>query len=189
MRARMAIFASGVDCEFREVDLKAKPAAMLAASPKGTVPVLVCEDGAVIDESLDIMRHILRRHDSEGWLSRAPLNDQLGLIARNDGPFKHHLDRYKYASRFEGEGSLFHRAEGVKFLEALNDRLADGYLFGSRRVLADIAIFPFVRQFRIADDVWFDALPFDRLKDWLSRLTQSDVFLKAMKKRAVWQPD
>ncbi|MEZ5897240.1 MAG: glutathione S-transferase [Parvularculaceae bacterium] len=185
MRARMAITASRVEVEQREVDLKAKPAAMLEASPKGTVPVLICKDGTVIDESLDIMLHVLRRHDSEGWLSRAPLDDQLALIACNDGPFKDNLDRYKYASRFEGEDSLFHRAEGVKFLETLNDRLGDGYLFGSKSALADIAIFPFVRQFRIADDIWFDALPFNHLKDWLLRLTQSDLFRGVMKKSAV----
>lgn len=188
MRARMAIAASGFDVEQREVELKAKPAAMLEASPKGTVPVLVCENGAVIDESLNIMLHVLRGHDSEGWLSRAPLDDQIALIARNDGPFKHHLDRYKYASRFEGEDSLFHRAEGVKFLEALNERLSAGYLFGGDRVLADIAIFPFVRQFRIADEKWFDALSLDQLKDWLARLMQSDLFRGVMKKHDVWRP-
>ena len=48
MRARMALWASGQHCELREVVLRDKPAELLAASPKGTVPVLVLADGTVI---------------------------------------------------------------------------------------------------------------------------------------------
>ena len=56
MRARMALLVSGQTVELREIVLRAKPQAMLDASPKGTVPVLVLSDGRVIDQSLDIMR-------------------------------------------------------------------------------------------------------------------------------------
>jgi glutathione S-transferase len=96
MRARMAIAVSGVEVEHREIMLRDKPAEMLAASPKGTVPVLVLPDGAVIDESLDIMRWALSQNDPDGWLGR--IDD--GLIAENDGPFKAALDRYKYPHRY-----------------------------------------------------------------------------------------
>ncbi|HWV12635.1 MAG TPA: glutathione S-transferase N-terminal domain-containing protein, partial [Sphingobium sp.] len=92
MRARMALIVSGQPVELREVVLRDKPPAMLSLSPKGTVPVLALPDGAVIDESLDIMRWALRLHDPEGWLD----GDDAALIAANDGPFKQHLDRYKY---------------------------------------------------------------------------------------------
>ena len=68
MRARLALAVSGTRCELREVKLSAKPEAMLAASPKGTVPVLVLPEGEVIAESIDIMRWALARHDPDGWL-------------------------------------------------------------------------------------------------------------------------
>ena len=75
-------------CVLREVDLKAKPAEMIAASPKGTVPVLVMADGSVLEESLDIMLWALARHDPEGWLTPGAgnLEDMLALIRRVDGP-------------------------------------------------------------------------------------------------------
>ncbi len=81
MRARMALWAAGVTVELREVKLAAKPPELLAASPKGTVPVLVPADGTVIDESLEIMRWALAQHDPEGWLA----GDDPALIATRSG--------------------------------------------------------------------------------------------------------
>jgi glutathione S-transferase len=63
MRARLAVLASDTVCEIREVKLSAKPAELLALSPKATVPVLDLRDGAIIDQSLDIMRWALGRSD------------------------------------------------------------------------------------------------------------------------------
>ena len=51
----MAIYISGQKCEIREVLLRDKPPSMLEYSPKGTVPVLILQDGSVIDESLDVI--------------------------------------------------------------------------------------------------------------------------------------
>jgi len=68
MRARLALYASGMTVELREVSLRDKPASMLAVSPKASVPVLVLPDGDVIDESWDIMQWSLHRHDPDGWL-------------------------------------------------------------------------------------------------------------------------
>lgn len=103
MRARLALRVSGVQYELREVSLKSKPAEMLAASPKGTVPVLVLSNGQVIDESLDIMRWALAQSDPDGWLTQASMEDMLTLIAANDGKFKHALERYKYPNRYPQE--------------------------------------------------------------------------------------
>ena len=133
MRARLALAVSNTACTLREVKISAKPAAMLTASPKGTVPVLVQADGTVIDESLDIMRWALTQRDPEDWLAR----DDPALIARNDGAFKHDLDRYKYPER-HGSDALVHRETGLAFLRALDDRLADAaQLCGPVRGLAD----------------------------------------------------
>ena len=49
MRARLAIQAAGLECRLREVVLRDKPQEMLEVSPKGTVPVLILEDGRVVE--------------------------------------------------------------------------------------------------------------------------------------------
>jgi glutathione S-transferase len=184
MRARLALAVSGTRCELREVKLSAKPEAMLAASPKGTVPVLVLPDGAVIDESIDIMRHALASRDPEGWLAR----DDAALIARNDGPFKHDLDRYKYSQR-HGPDAEVHREGGLAFLRDLDARLADaGQLCGPERGLADMAIMPFVRQFAAVDRDWFDAQPLPRLQAWLAGHLASDLFSAIMMRVPPWTP-
>ena len=184
MRARMALLVSGQTVELREILLRAKPAAMLAASPKATVPVLVLADGTVIDQSLDIMHWSLRRHDPEGWLH----GDDADLIETFDGPFKHHLDRYKYPSR-HGEDPVEHRAAGLALLDTLEARLdATPYLCGRGRTLADIALFPFIRQFAATDRGWFDAQPLPNVQAWLAGLIASDLFESAMLRVPPWQP-
>ena len=99
MRARMALGVAGIACELREVLLRDKPAEMLALSEKGTVPVLHLSDGRVIDESLDVMHWALAHHDPLDWLDAPDLDSWVALF---DDTFKHHLDRYKYASRYDG---------------------------------------------------------------------------------------
>lgn len=184
MRARMALIVSGQQVELREVLLRDKPASMLALSPKGTVPVLALPCGEVIDESLDIMRWALSLHDPERWLE----GDDAALIAANDGPFKQHLDRYKYADR-HGSDPLEHRAAGLAWLGELETRLANSaFLSGARRSLTDIAAFPFVRQFAATDREWFDAQPLPRVQAWLYRLIGSELFCRAMVRHPTWQP-
>ncbi len=184
MRARLALAVSGTRCELREVKLGAKPALMLAASPKGTVPVLVRPDGGVIDESLDTMRWALAHHDPEGWLA----HDDAALIAANDGAFKQDLDGYKYPQRHAGDPLAF-RERGLAFLREIDARLsAGGQLCGSRRGLADAAIMPFVRQFATVDREWFDSLPLAHLQSWLYGHLASDLFAAIMHRVSPWSP-
>jgi len=183
MRARMALLVSGQRCEIREVKLSAKPLELAAASPKATVPVLCLPDGRVLDESLDIMRWALGRADPEAWLGR----DDLALIAANDGPFKHHLDGYKYPER-HGSDAALHRAEGLALIGHLEQRLAgQDYLCGNRRGLTDIALFPFVRQFAEVDRPWFDAQPVPEVRRWLAGLIGSDLFAAIMVRLVPWK--
>lgn len=185
MRARLAIAVSGTGCVLREVRLSAKPEAMLAASPKGTVPVLVLPDSEIIDESLDIMRWALAQRDPEGWLE----GDDPALIERNDGPFKHDLDRYKYPERY-GVDPRKHRAMGMEFLQELDDRLSRAsQLCGPVRSMTDAAIMPFVRQFAAVDQEWFSHQPLLRLKDWLADHISSELFQRIMLRVAPWAPD
>ena len=173
--------------ELREVKLANKPPELIAASPKATVPVLDFRDGSVIEESIAIMRWALHQNDPEGWLS----GDDLELIAEADGPFKHHLDRYKYPNRYEDEpgfGEVDHQAEGYKILRQWNDRLAkNGQLTGSARTMADIALFPFVRQFANHDRAWFDAQDLAHLQNWLAGHLDSALFKAIMPKFTPWQ--
>lgn len=180
MRARLAVLVSGVAIEIREVVLRDKPAALLAASAKATVPVLVTAAG-VIDESLDIMRWALAQSDPEAWL----LRDDAALVAGCDGGFKRSLDGYKYGT----EDAKAHRAAGVAFLDGLEARLAErANLCGADRGLADIAIMPFVRQFAAVDPDWFGGLPLPGVQGWLARHIGSPLFAGAMVKLARWQP-
>lgn len=182
MRARLALLASGTVCEIREVVLRDKPAALVEASPKATVPVLVLSDGQVIDESLDIMRWALGRNDPDHWLE----GDDADLIAANDGPFKHHLDRAKYPGRYAESGD--HRALALALLEPLEARLADSpYLCGEQPMLTDFVLLPFVRQFAEIDRAWFDAQPLPALRRWLAGLLASDLFAAAMVRLPVWK--
>lgn len=189
MRARLALWKSGVQCELREVVLRDKPPSLLAFSPKATVPVLVLGDGSVIDESLDIMLWALHRSDPDGWLTPATGDvDAMGaLIHINDHDFKGHLDRYKYPDRYEDSDPLAHRAEAERFLADLNGRLKDhSHLFGPRPSLADWAIAPFIRQFANTQREWFDETPYDALRRWLERLLSGPLFCAVMSKYPQW---
>ena len=182
MRARLALSVSGICYELREVRLSNKPPAMIAASPKGSVPVLVLADGTVVEESLDIMRWALAIHDPETWLSR----DDPALIAVNDGAFKHDLDRYKYPER-HGADPAMHRDSGLAFLRELDGRVADaGQLCGSMRGIADAAIMPFVRQFAAVDRQWFGAQPLPHLQAWLDQHVASGLFDTIMVRVEPW---
>ena len=190
MRARMAIAVSGQQVLLREVVLRDKPTTMLEASSKGTVPVVVLPSGTVIDESFDVMTWALQTGDPEKWLQpeQGSIDDMHRLIAECDGSFKHHLDRFKYATRYADADPNTHRAAAGEFLAVLNARLSEhDYLFGSRRSLADMAIFPFVRQFSGAAGQWFRGGSFPAVVSWLDALTSSALFTGIMKKYPQWQ--
>jgi len=184
MRARLALMVSGTACTIREVKLSRKPAELIAASPKATVPVIVKADGGVIEQSLEIMRWALERNDPEDWLAR----EDRALIEANDGPFKHHLDRYKYPHR-HGSDPAEHRAAALDLLGALEERLASqANLCGDERGITDAAIFPFVRQFAETDRAWFDAQPLPGLQAWLRGHLSSPLFSAIMVRLEPWQP-
>ena len=191
IRARLAVRVSGTAVALREVLLRDKPAALLAASAKATVPVLQFPDGAILDQSLDIMRWALRLNDPHGWLRFGDqVETQQTLIELNDGPFKQALDRYKYAPRHPQRPAHADRDEAVELMLApLNARLAEhGFLLGDTPSLADMAIVPFVRQFAAVDVEWFDAALLPNLQGWMTRLTDSLLFVSVMPKYAPWQP-
>jgi len=191
MRGRMGLKASGLDYEHREILLRDKPQDMLNASSKGTVPVFIKEDGDVIEESLDLLKWALTQNDPQGWLN-CDLDEANNLITANDTDFKHHLDRYKYASRYNdgakrGDVDMNHRLEAEKHIQNLENRLAGGpYLLGQKQSLADIAIFPFMRQFANVEPEWWNSAPYPNTRGWLTRHIESDMFKSIMTKYPLW---
>lgn len=181
MRARLALQAAQCRVELREIVLRDKPQAFLDVSPSATVPCLV-HVGGVIDESLDIMRWALEQRDPHGWLNMP----QAGYdwIARNDGPFKHALDRTKYASRYPDEDAAAHRADACVFLADLDEQLGRS-MFG-RPGMADYAIAPFVRQFAFIDKPWLYAQPWPDLHRWLAQFLADPAFTLMMEKFPQW---
>jgi glutathione S-transferase len=187
IRARMAILASGFVCELREVALSNKPSALLLASPKATIPVLVLPDGQVLDESLDIMAYALGQNDPDDWLITAT-GSAMELVTVNDSDFKHHLDRYKYPQRYDGHASL-HREAGMTILRHLEAILAkQAFLTDDRCSLVDVAIFPFVRQFAAVDEAWFASQSIPFLAAWLSAFLGNEMFNTAMATFPIWNP-
>ena len=184
----MAIHISNQKCEIREVLLRDKPPSMLEYSSKGTVPVLVLQSGEVIDESLDVIDWALNLNDPNNWLRSKENEETKKLIEINDGEFKHHLDRYKYSKRYDNEDPEFHKKKCLKFIESVNNELSNSkYIFDDNISYADIVLLPFMRQFRIADMEWFDSLPYDNLKEWLSSFLNSPLLNSIMKKYDLWK--
>lgn len=184
MRARMAIYTAGIEAEHIEVSLKNKPQSLLDYSPKGTVPVLVTVSGEVVDQSRDIMLWALLQADPENWLLQ---NDPLKQAEMNqlvdtcDIEFKPLLDRYKYFDRYPEVSQVEYRQQAEFFLHLLNDRLAKHkYLMDEQMRFADVAIFPFIRQFANTDKIWFAESPYNHLQRWLDDCINTAMFAVIM---------
>jgi glutathione S-transferase len=185
----MALRYSGISVELREVLLREMPPELLACSPKGTVPVLVLPDGRVIEESRDIMAWALAQHDPDHWLPQDAEQQRAtqALLDTNDDRFKQDLDHYKYAVRYPEHPPDYYRARGERFLGELEGRLKEyDWLTGHAMRLADVALFPFVRQFAQVDRDWFDQAAYPHLQAWLERLVTSALFTGCMQKYPQW---
>ena len=184
MRARMALLVADIAFDAHEVSLRDKPPAMLALSPKGSVPVILLPGGEVLEQSWDIMQWALERPASMRWWTAAQTPENLEWLARNDGAFKHHLDRYKYPERYENADRNSHRELALEsFLRPLEMRLEQSrFLGGSEPCATDLAIFPFVRQFAAVEPARFAQEPMRAVQDWLSYWLSSPLFLRCMAK-------
>jgi glutathione S-transferase len=189
MRARLAIQTSGQTVELREIVLRDKASEFLETSPSSTVPCLKDRD-AILDESLDIMLWALGHSDPEDWMhpEQGDKGHMISLIQDCDGPFKHHLDRYKYDTRYKDVDKKQERSSAAGFLWDLNERLNDQtWLYGNRASLADFAILPFVRQFANTGRDWFEGEEWTALKQWLNSFEESDRYRRIMPKWQMWK--
>ena len=186
IRARMALKYASIEYEHREIEFRNKPQTMLLVSPKGTVPVL-CVDGRVLDQSVDIMRWALGKADPDDWRGVDESISQ-AWIERNDGPFKVLLDQYKYPNRFPGlnQDDVLNSAIDL-MLDPMDNLLrSKTYLLGNKISWVDVAIFPFIRQFAAVNPQRFEDLPFASLKKWLNQHLESELFNSIMNKHPVW---
>ena len=188
MRARMALILASKECELREILLKNKPDEMLEISSKGTVPVLQLAN-KVLDESLDIISWAI-----ESSASNVHIYDEaeellsLEFIQLFDSKFKHHLDRYKYSSRYDVDPKA-HQQECKTILEKLESKIYPSpWIFGKEVSLLDISILPFIRQCKIANSDWFFAQNFVKVIELLNYFENSDLFAQAMQKYELWDP-
>jgi glutathione S-transferase len=189
MRARLALEAGGIEVELREIVLRNKAPELLVASEKATVPVMVLDDGTVLEESLDVMRWALDTSDAGKTLTpdRGNMRDAIALIERMDAEFKPHLDAYKYLHHSDRTAAFEARDRAIGFLNEMDNMLAGKpYLYGLKRSIADVGTAPFVRQFAHVDRDWFYSQGWKNLKPWLKVFLESDAFLRIMKKYPEW---
>ncbi len=129
-------------------------------------------------------------NDPYNWKRSKDSKKTKELIEINDGDFKFHLDRYKYSKRYENEDPNFHREKCLTFIKMINEELKDSkYIYDNEISYIDISLLPFIRQFRIADNEWFDELPYKNLKNWLSNFLDSSLLNSIMKKYDLWKED
>jgi glutathione S-transferase len=190
MRAHMALKNADIKVELREVVLKDMPEQLLALSPDATVPVLLLPDDEVITESWDIVKWALSQNGSSNWLgsnNEYSLDAEM-LIETNDYSFKMNLDHYKYADRYPENSQEYYRTACEEFIEELEDMLTGReYLLADAISLADIGVFPFIRQFSLVDKDWFEQSRYSAVRHWLQGLTDSDLFQHIFQKHQPWQ--
>jgi len=180
----MALLVAGIAFDAHEVSLRDKPSAMLALSPKGSVPVMLLPGGLILEQSWDIMRWALERQGTMHWWTAAQTVENLEWLSTNDGVFKHHLDRYKYPERYDESDRSSQRDQALRsFLKPLNSRLEQSrFLGGSEPCATDVALFPFVRQFAAVDPDWYAQQPMPALQAWLSGWVSGLLFQHCMVK-------
>jgi glutathione S-transferase len=186
----MALKNSAIKVELREVDLNNMPEEAIKISPKATVPVLVLPDATFIDESWDIVKWALQQNDPDNWLgdNSTYLLDAEMLVETNDYSFKEELDHYKYADRYPEHNEEYYRESCEEFISELEDMLAvNRYLLADCLSLADIGVFPFVRQFSLVDKVWFEQSSYINVQRWLKEIISSGLFQSVFQKHKLWQ--
>lgn len=190
MRARIAIYYAQQPVILRDVVLTNKPEAMLLASPKGTVPILVLADKQIIDESLEVMLWALKTSDPDDFLQTNnidSLKEMLKIIALFDTDFKTCLEAYKCAKRYHEDTLIDCRQACEVYINELEQRLSrHDYFISSKASLADIALLPFIRQFARVERQWYLQSPYPKLRQWLNRYLQSPMFTQVMAKRPLW---
>lgn len=188
IRARYTLCLLNIQVEIREVVLRNKPEALLRLGGRSSVPQLISADGERYPESMDIVRWALAQ--SQGVLTYSAFEEKqiAAWLFQTDHRFKFWLDKYKYADRHPDFSEAYYRAQGERFLRRLERTLSQqAYLLGDKMSIADVLVFPFIRQFRGVDSPWFDQSNYTYVKAWLTQILEDEVFAKVMVKLPAWQ--
>ncbi|TDO96463.1 glutathione S-transferase [Marinomonas balearica] len=195
IRARYTLLMLDVSVQLREVVLKDKPQALLELGGRTTVPQMMCHDGERLEESMDIIQYALRqtnRSDLELLWPTSPLKRTKikTWVRYNDGWFKYWLDRYKYADRYD-ESEEFYRKKAEAFIKRLEMRLChQAFILSSDApTIADICVFPFVRQFVGVNLKWFQDSDYVNVRRWLNGFLECREFEQTMTKFEKWTPE
>ena len=195
MRVRWALIKSSLKVEIREVNLKNKPLDLIKKTQNKTVPLLILKNGEIIEESLDIILWALSNSKLFGMKQYFPnsLKEEiLNIIKENDHLFKFHLDRFKYAPRFNVRDKDFHFHNAQIIIRNWNlllmkNHSSNFWLVGENESIADWCIWPFVRQFKIACESenisnYFD----DPMISWLNYFEKNNFYKDVMNKYHIW---
>jgi len=187
----MALQYANLEIILRDVKLSDLPAEALAVSSHATVPSLVISDNEYLDESWDIVKWAVQKNDPQDWLgeNNEYLKDAEMLVEINDYSFKEDLDHYKDTSSQAEHPREYYQQRGEEFLEELNDMLKENhFLLAPHITIADIAVFPFIREFAMVDKGWFDKAPYPELHVWLDLILDTEWFRLAFKEHETWKP-
>ncbi len=194
IRVRWALLICEIKVEIREIDLKDKPIDFLNKSKTKTVPILIKKNSEVIEESLEIILWALSESKKENikliYFPDNKKKDIFKIINENDNEFKYHLDRFKYATRYQNVNEEFHFKNAIKFIKRWNKLLAENnYFFGNKPTIADWSIWPFVRQFKIACESQKRTNYLGpSIKVWLDSFEKDRKFKSLMHKYELWGP-
>ena len=190
LRAHMALKYAEQKIILRKVELSNLPAEALAVSAHATVPSLVINEHEYLDESWDIVKWAVQQHDPENWLGNENeyLQDAEMLVETNDYSFREDLKKYKNPDDYPEYPVEYYQLRGAEFLEELDEMLGENqFLLASHITIADIAVFPLVREFAMVDKAWFDKTPYSKVQSWLTHIIETDWFQDAMQKHEIWQ--
>lgn len=183
IRARLALRISKINFINEEINLKDKSSLFLKVSPKGTVPVLVLNNGKIIDESIDIMFWAFKEKRLNN-LFEYRNKEQMELIQKMESDFKPHLDIFKYSNNSKSPKKKKAKINCEKFLKKLENLLKKNkFLFHSSPLISDYAIVPFIRQFFFSDKSYFNNIKFSNLSKWLEEIISSPIFNEVMNKK------
>ncbi len=190
IRARLALLLAEQPVFLRDVVTRQLPEEMLAVSEKATVPVLVLQNGEVIDESLDIMLWALRQYDPYNLLLTGDFSQSEAMVAfiqQYDVEFVLALDRYKAAARYHDKQLQHYREACQYFINHLEERLTNNmFLWGDSPCLVDYALLPLLRQFSRVERQWYLNVPYPNLERWFKAHYENPLYSKSMKVFPRW---
>jgi glutathione S-transferase len=147
LATRICLHEARISAEFERVDLHARltetGADYSKINPKGSVPLLVLDDGQAITENvalLDLVAELEPKLGVHGTLGRTRLIEMLSFLSTElhiaFKPFFHQA----------GEPARAMAAEtAASDLDLLNDRVREGFLFGPDFTVADAYLFAMLR--------------------------------------------